>query len=550
VSATLAAALAAACANESSDVTSSAIAVPDAGDSTSATTPPETTGPFGGVTVVVDRGCTESPCTSDRLRVTVTSLRDDDVTITAGVQAFGLDQRSAERTLGEARTGATPLKARGAVSFDLLATDLPVQSVGAVSSASVGVAVVDASGVRTVTATSPFLYAFDAAYQHATFYEVATAAALGDKTADAQLTSPVGRVYDAASGAMIDVRELRPTGGTGYTVLGGSYTAQRRGTGKSPPPPPDLTYQTKVCYTLKAQYADAGFGEDVDNLPASKFGNFPATQHIPAAYVAAWIRKTGDIWPMWEGFLDKNGCTPVLALGGSYVFTGFSQLARTLANGDATFDVEVMSNGSDTYTGWNTAFVASGAPVIPLEPSWWDPTLDVIGTITHVISRDDTWVTAQAYHTFVEHGCPNPTPGVPPTDSCGNANGGGTTFIGPGKAWGAGFVGTGDDAISKYIVAHEHGHTVQGIRFMPKFSAADYTNGDDPQGYYGLCRCDHHRAVQVVGQADVDRVDVLAIDHRPPVSGGLLPAPAIPIADSDAVSLPQMTFRTTRYGRS
>jgi len=67
----------------------------------------------------------------------------------------------------------------------------------------------------------------------------------------------------------------------------------------------------------------------------------------------------------------------------------------------------------------------------------------------------------------------------------------------------------------------------RGVSHRPRLVQRQRERLLTEDGLASLCRGDRDRAMHMIGQTDINRVDVLAIDHRSPVSRGLLPAPTI-----------------------
>lgn len=439
---------------------------------------PEGVSAPGDVLLSIERPCDQGSCTTDTITVTLASQREDAVDVEVFLAGHGLDGRRADRRIDPGGEHRFTLLPHASTQFKVAAGDLPIQSVGSVSSLFAVATIFTADGsVPSQTAPLPIEHAAD--YASITAYTVADAGSLGHKRATAGLLAPQGRVYDGTT--MIDVQKLPVQTGEGHTIDGGTTVVTAEAGGELPQyaPPPGPAPKFGVCFMLQAMYNDAGFGEDIDNLPP--VNGKPAVQLVPAAYLHAELDDV-DGKVVFAGHLDLNGCVPGGGLPpGKYTSWITPILVKPIgAKETAKHTLLHTSEGVDYNETWVDGFTLSGNTTVNITGAGWSPVMNVAAINARMFRINDAMLSGEENTIFVERGCETDDPGVPDTDSCANPVDG-HVFIGPGAK------GTPAQSLSKFLVAHEHGHLVEGR--LKQLDTLDYHSGDDPTN--AACRCDH-----------------------------------------------------------
>lgn len=432
------------------------------------TVDPERTGWPQDVAISIDRGCIDPECRTGRIAVDVTSLRRDRVGIQVYLSASGLDDRTARIRIDGVSQGTVPLEGGERRRFFVDAFAMPIQPLGTIATAQAELAIAVADTMFG-SVSSPVAFESDPGFKTFTLYDDRAALDRGARLDPRVVEAPAGRMWDGK--AYVDLRTLPPHGGEGFTVAGATTTlADRVAVPLPEPPPPPVG--TKVCFDLKVKYNDAGIGEDYVNTPPS--GGTPAVQVQNAAYMRAWITKSGVLGNTWDGYLNSIGCTPAKSLSGTYTIHVQSKFEKLIGGVAADHDVKLHSSGGDDVQQWNRAFTVSGAPPsVTVEGSSATHTTNVSGVLARMYAGTDSWIPTGTKTTYVDKGCPGLNP---PTDSCYN----GSVYIGPGAA------PAPAQALDKFLVAHEYGHFAQFNNFT--LYGFDY---DSVQAGVAACRCDH-----------------------------------------------------------
>jgi hypothetical protein len=442
--------------------------------------PGENSAPPGGLVVRIEPGCAADECSLAALSVTVESLRDDDAQISVALSGRGLDGRVANRRIDGLRDGKFTLAAGSSRTFRVAAADIPIQSVGSLSSVYASAAVAGPDG--TITSVSPPVYVEHAAtYDIVTTYSPTAASARSAKLSADELMALRGRVFDGQ--ALVDLQKLPPQGGDVFRLGGGAMilqpisAARPLEAGDLPPEtsPRSGPYAVKACFNLQAIYHDAGFGEDIDALPPAPDG-YPATQSVPASYLYAALKQ--DQATLWSGWLDASGCAPTTVLAsGIYSLQVQSRLSRDIgAEAPAIHDVLLHGGDDDNYIWWTRSFFVLGSGTLNLTPTTWDHAMNAAAVNARIFSRTEHILDPTTNTIYVNKGCPSQGP----TDTCARSADH-EVYIGSYSDT------QPSDAMSKFVVAHELGHVLERKNFSTLGS--DYAAGDDPSE--SLCRCDH-----------------------------------------------------------
>ncbi|NVB85119.1 MAG: hypothetical protein HOV81_42530 [Kofleriaceae bacterium] len=418
------------------------------------------------VAVEIDRGCTTSSCRGTSVAINVTNLGRDDAQIVLVLAADGLDGRTARVRADGQTTGTVRLAGGERRTFLVNANALPVQPLRTLASATAELTVT-VGGVTATSISSPVVYEHDPDFRTVTLYDDAAGLDRGGRLDPRDVDRPLGRVWSGR--AFVDVATLPANGGDGYTIGGATTTWGPSAPVPQPPsgdPPPPGS--SNVCFDLKVQYNDAGIGEDYINAGT-------AVQKQRAAYMRAWITKSGVPGITWDGYLNSAGCTGYKALSGSYTLHVQSMFEKQVGGAPAHHDVKFHSGTIDQVQGWTRAFTVSAPTTVLLEALSTSKTANVSGVMARMYAGSDTWVPAGTNTTYVDKGCPGLDP---PTDSCYSP--GDAVYIGPGAS------PAPAQSSDKFLVAHEYGHFVQMNRFF--LYQYDYNAVSDS---LAACRCDH-----------------------------------------------------------
>jgi hypothetical protein len=225
---------------------------------------------------------------------------------------------------------------------------------------------------------------------------------------------------------------------------------------------------TRLCTTWRVHYDDPQANQD--------FLATPGTHQPPASYAQVTIATPTLFFPyyvpgvqMWQGYLDANGCTPVLDLPyASYVFSIGSRLRRD------GIDYEIRFNDTTAnYNGYsNGNFTVGGAGVYNVATVGDNRATRLAALFSRALVTSDLPIAAAfAFEAYADLGCPSLGSGACYSSSrlyVGNNNFG------------------HDLSARRHVVMHEFGHGVQA-RAIGSLSV-NYATGDstDPD-----CNCDH-----------------------------------------------------------
>jgi hypothetical protein len=427
-----------------------------------------------GVAVTIDRGCREPRCTVDAIAVDVVNLAPDPVQVTVWLRGAGLDGREARVRIDGQTSGAVQLAGGQSQRFTVAASALPIQGVGTVSS--LRAELTAQRGAASVASLSaPIGVEHDAAYRNAFTYDLAGQVARSAELDPALIERPIGRVWTGDRFA--DVTTLPPIG-VGYT-LGGGFTSVgdasplRGGVARRSPPAPLV--DRRVCFLLKVSYIDAGFGEDAYNAPA--VNGVPDVQLVPAAFLEAYVASINTT--PWSGHLDAEGCTPLVALDSAKKYTIHveSVAVRTIGSGDVSFEIRPPTGTQPVF--WNRSFSVQSATTIHASPTTWDNQQNVVAVASRMLEESADWLSPGNTVVRVDLPCPPDDPPSPPSKH-GSCVDDGIIYIAgeqssssPAHAW------------SKFLVAHQIGHRIQGATLT---SAGLSFGLSDPT--HALCRCE------------------------------------------------------------
>lgn len=456
---------------------------------------------------------------STPIEVTVTNLRNEQVTVEVSLRGGGLDQRVAA-----ASVGVYSLEPGEVRSVPIGLSDLPIQSLGAPGLIELTATCSGASWTGIRAAPKPLYVQFAPGYSaiyastKSTWATTALGLVCGD-TENPDYTTLLAHPDQFLNKLLFYPRGLSPgtrsclglddsAGGSWYCSTGGNLAAQKfyaRLTGPlihpsgryrasegglvdvpatatggsmvpveqtlfdisarvapfvvSIPPALYIPRPTKVCAKWDAWYIDAGFGEDYLNVAAG--------QSYPARYASVEVR--GETWPgtWWVGYLDADGCTPQLSLlQGSYFLRLKPDFKLNLA------EFHIINDQSNPASTWALAFNVTGDSP--------DPTLVALGgasgtaaVVALLLSNWDSGIVPGTCRvTLSEGNCMNEGAYGQAGDVCiGNEPNYPYTYTGA----------------YKYVIAHELGHAIdQAASGFPSYSYAR-----DESSLPDSCCCKH-----------------------------------------------------------
>ncbi|MCP4674645.1 MAG: hypothetical protein GY854_03855 [Deltaproteobacteria bacterium] len=229
--------------------------------------------------------------------------------------------------------------------------------------------------------------------------------------------------------------------------------------------------QIRWCATWPAGFSDSGYGED--------YFSEPGINHRPASYAWATVRDVDDDTDVWEGNLDRYGCTPFLSLKG-YNLYRLSQ-ATMVSRGEREIYIQEAGTrtGTRTYRWYHTDYRTSGIPIFPASIThtsyipWLSGHTNLSSVAGHILDRADVLRIPDSMFTTVKN-----------DEHCVAAyfDGAETIFVDPSyngvplSNW-------------KFIFAHEFGHRIEKEIGGPKTHVYDLPRDFPPHSY--LCTCDH-----------------------------------------------------------
>ena len=280
---------------------------------------------------------------------------------------------------------------------------------------------------------------------------------MGDRFADVTSLPPIGQGYRL---------------GGGFTSVG-DPSPLRGGLARRSLPAPLV--DRRVCFLLKVSYIDAGFGEDGYKAPS--VNGAPDVQLVPAAFLEAFVASPNTT--PWTGHLDADGCTPLITLDSAkkYGIAVKSVALRTIGGGDVSFEIRHSTDTQPLY--WNRSFSVQSATTIHASPTTWDNEQNVVAIASRMLQTNADWLSPGHTVVRVDHACPSDGPPVPPSKhgSC-VANeaiyiAGEQSSSSPAHAW------------SKFLVAHQIGHRIQGDTLTVAGVSFGLSDGSN-----ALCRCE------------------------------------------------------------
>lgn len=229
----------------------------------------------------------------------------------------------------------------------------------------------------------------------------------------------------------------------------------------------------RVCTVWRSAFIDSGYGED--------YATESGIQSVAASHSYAWVETSGGS-TVWSGYLDVNGCTPVLSLGGSY----YLNTKPVVLSGTSRIDVITGIAGGEpgTYMYLHTPFSVSGLT--------WPPGSTATKTVTPSIYGgpfQNSAAVASRVMAMPDNGlAPNTTirlrmaEGCPYQDPWFSCSSGQDVYIGTTAPTGE------TDSNSKIVITHEVGHAAQ-YNAMGRLNN-DYS-ADVNDGVNLFCSCLH-----------------------------------------------------------
>ncbi|MFW5741034.1 MAG: hypothetical protein ACOC1F_11775, partial [Myxococcota bacterium] len=224
----------------------------------------------------------------------------------------------------------------------------------------------------------------------------------------------------------------------------------------------DRSYRSfQLCTHWKAQFTDAGFGED--------YLATQGLQDVDARYAYAGVRRTSDGAFVWTGSLSYSGCTPMIELPpGSYELLQHSIMYSASKTFFVYHDVGSGQQLATITTPFSllSQYYSWYSTTQTFTPSYHQPVTRVSGVVGHVLSATDNGIVDGNYTVYANTACPGKTYSCyrPGDDSV--------------------YIET-NDSNWKIIIAHELGHNIESRAIGDM--AHDYTQ--TPIG--GYCDCAH-----------------------------------------------------------
>lgn len=329
-----------------------------------------------------------------------------------------------------------------------------------------------------------------------------------------------------------------PPIGEGYR-LGGGFTSVgdpsplRSGLARSSLPAPLV--DRRVCFLLKVSYIDAGFGED--GYKAPPVNGVPDVQLVPAAFLEAFVASLNTT--PWTGHLDADGCTPLITLDSAkkYGIAVKSAALRTIGGGDVSFEIIPPTFTQPVF--WSRLFSIQSATTIHASPITWDNEQNVVAVASLMLQQGGDWLSPG--NTVVHVGVPCPPDEHPSPSNHGSCVDNKEIYI-------AGEEGSDSPAhaSSKFLVAHQIGHRIQGDTLTKAgvsyklsdathalCSCAQLSSNDDDQCTQSLEEYDaalyegFAHFIASVAFNDRSQADCQFMDYRPlHILFGVIPAPA------------------------
>lgn len=402
----------------------------------------------------------------DEVELLVENPRDELVVFDLTIVAMGLDQRSARKSMG-----SHSLLPKQKKVVRLPASSLPMRS--ATSSCElVAQAVVAREALGPVTIASPSLY-----YHTPHGEDVAVAYNVESLIKDFHGGS-VDKHTASASGSLILADGSVETVATGHgaaavpkdeasfelgeTTLGFETSPEKPQGDSVIPQDTRFNWRSfRICTNWKAQFTDAGFGED--------YAAAQGLQDLPARHALGTIRRASDGVTIWHGWLNENGCSPLVELApDSYELLQYS----VLSDGSRSFMITHNVSGSNHVAILTTAFHLYSflypyySITQTLHPTYHQPVTRVSAVVGQLMATPDHGIVAGGYTVRANTPCPSGT------TSCYSPNDQIAYVESSDSNW-------------KIVIAHEIGHQIQD-RAIGDLSTPYYQDASQT-----MCRCDH-----------------------------------------------------------
>ena len=427
---------------------------------------------------------------SDLLYARVSNLLAIPQDVRVSVVASGLDGRLAETKLESFR-----LQAGAERRVSVRVGNLPIQSEVAPSWASLDVVIDRPDGAVHITST-PVYYHFQNAYKEAKFYGsheaalssassgVSSAVALGAAVASDTMDVRGRILQDDGTWLAASGRDLAPGSRSGLTGAVAVPAGSTAGSAQAPAPQVGsagavaestavaASPQVRICSTWRAQFTDAGFGED--------YMKVKGWADDTASYAHALVLTVPGNALRWQGQLSGSGCTPYLTLAaGTY---RLQQNTDSIGTGSVFFDsYRLVGAARYMYSLWaDFSWANSATADIFVHPAFNNEAVQAAAVASAILGMhlgsSGLSIPNGHYVIYANHGC-----GA--NASCYYTDG--VVHISPDSNGGS------PHSHWKYIVSHEIGHNVQAVGMGVCANDTGYVHKNELPAS-SLCGCEFY----------------------------------------------------------
>lgn len=231
----------------------------------------------------------------------------------------------------------------------------------------------------------------------------------------------------------------------------------------------------KWCGTWLAHYVDAGLGEVVLDDPDP--------QHVPARFARAIVTSGDDDHYVWNGRLDRFGCTPDLPVDSETLYKLWQATYISTDDDRVTVIEPEGHDWGEVYTFLisyfrTAALPADGVFTHTFHPSWHTPQSNIAPVAALVIESHERLSYPAETRTLVR------------TDRAACDI---TAYLGRDEVCVRSDYGGEDHTAWKYVIAHELGHRVAGALDGPVHVTYNHFPAPD------ACTCRHVRDIEAAG---------------------------------------------------
>jgi hypothetical protein len=463
-------------------------ATPPAPDSRATALPGERPGPVAVSARWIDADSGTTVDGSKALTARITNTSSVEQYGKLALIASGLDGRLIEQPVRDFR-----LAPGASEEVPVVASSFPIQSETSAPFVALEVQTERADGKISRFSSEPLYYLFQDGYRRVTLYNSDDVLAkLGRKSVDERLRiegrvrQPDGKWLAVGSDrAKADGAKVQQPGFSTTRLVTQTELASRTPVVPTTPPGTDGELQAshtqdniQVCVTWRVQYQDAGLGED--DLATTAWQDAPAR----FAHARVYLPANPSAPDAFNGQLDLDGCTPVLALNAGTYTLEYNTMGISADGGAPLFNVvqNGPEGGSSPMNEVSFSSFGSGATqTLTFNPTFNNDAIQAAVIASLILGKHlvgplygagDMGLAPTSYALLTNLDCPA---------------GGGACFTPFGIAIGS---TTEQGSLSrwKYVVAHEIGHAAQAFSMgvlNPDFNE-QVTNDID-----GFCRCDH-----------------------------------------------------------